>query len=307
MSAPGNVIDDDNESAASLLKEAVTDDREVSTDDVQKLAEELRAAKADIKAERESRLTHQKTAQEASTSLVSERERRLQAADEAVTNGIAATQADVDRFTAEAARAMEEGRYQDAAKFNRQAATAEMKLEGFEANKRQLASERERIVAAPVDPKANLSPQTRAWIDAHPRFETDAVYQGWAVTADAEAKKKGLVPDSTEYFAYVDKRIQQNERAMSDEAEPVINTQTPAEREAAEIVEAPTRSNGASIAASPSRRAVPGNGGKTKSITLSADERDTANRLFADRFPTEKERLEHYVAMRQRKSEQNAA
>lgn len=310
MSAPGNVIEDeDNESAASLLADAIetteTEDHEVSTDDVAKLAAELAAAKADRKAALEASVTTSKAHDETRNSLQVEREGRLKAVEDAITNGMVAAQSEVERLTDMAAKASEEGRFADAAKFTRQAAVHELKLEGFEANKAQLAVDRERIKNQPVDPEASLSAATKAWINEHPQFRTDAVYRGWATAAHDEAVQRlGLIPDTPAYFAHVNKRLAQNEGGF----EPATQTQTPAERAAAAVVAEPVAArqpNAATVAAPATRRAAPaGNGGKAPgTITLTADQRDAANRMFADNFPTEKERLQHYANMQQRLKE----
>lgn len=309
MSALGNVIEDDeNESAASLLADAIetteTEDREVNTDDVAKLAAELAAAKADRKAALEANVSTSKAHGETLNALHVERERHFKAAEDAITNGMVAAQSEVERLTDLAAKASEEGRFADAAKFTRQAAVHEFKLEGFEANKGQLAADRERIKNQPVDPEATLSPATRAWINEHPQFRTDSVYRGWATAAHDEAVQRlGLTPDTPAYFAHVNKRLAQSEGGF----EPVTTqTQTPAER-AAVVVDPPVtrQPNAATVAAPATRRAAPANNGNQRpgTITLTADQRDAANRMFADNFPTEKERLQHYANMQQRLKE----
>lgn len=308
MSAPGNVIEDEgNDSAAAMLADAVdteTTDRPVASEDVAALAAELAAARRDRDAERTQRLAAAEQVGRTQTALQTAQEQRYQAVEDAITNGIVAAQSEMDRLTTEAATAFSEGRYNDAATATRQAGVQEMRLEGFKSNKSQLAAERDRIKNAPADPEASLSAATRAWIDQHPRFRTDRVYQNWAMTAHGEATERmGLMPDTPAYFKYVDNRIGQQEAAMNLTDEPVTerrSTQTPAE--IANVREP----NAATVAAPVTRRAAPaagGNGGRGTSVTLSAEQRDAANRMFADAFPTEKERLQHYVNMQQKLKE----
>lgn len=303
MSAP-DIDDDDNESASSLLADAIaeggSEDRAVDTNDVAALAADLAAAKADIKARNEAGAVQAREVQQARTALQTEQERRLTATEQAITNGAAAAQAEVDRLTAEAATAQSEGRWSDAATLTRKAAVQEMKLQGFEDNRAQLAGERERLkTQQTADPLARLSPRTRQWVEAHPRFTTDQLYFNWANMGHQEAVARKLQPDTDEYFAYVERRIAENEASMN--GTPTQARQTPGEIAAAADPAPARQQNAATTAAPVTRRTqAPANGSRPGAVRLTPEQRDAANRLFADLYSTEKERLEHYVAQQQR-------
>jgi len=101
------------------------------------------------------------------------------------------------------------------------------------------------------------------WKDADFRIECDAVAR--------QAKKKGLQPDTTEYFEYVEQRLQRegylempDDQPEESEPKPKIAAKKP---------------SGASMGAAPSR-AVPGTTGVPKNgVKLSGMEREIARSL----------------------------
>jgi hypothetical protein len=52
-----------------------------------------------------------------------------------------------------------------------------------------------------------LSPQSAAWLRSHPDCITDDLQNAKVMVADKEAKRKGIPPDSSEYFAYIETQM----------------------------------------------------------------------------------------------------
>ena len=60
---------------------------------------------------------------------------------------------------------------------------------------------------APQQPTQQFTPETQAWIDAHPQFMTDPAYRAACAGADQLARARGLAVDTPEYFRYVERTI----------------------------------------------------------------------------------------------------
>ncbi len=137
-----------------------------------------------------------------------------------------------DQAEAEYAKAMEEGRYTDAAKHQRVLARVEGRLDQLESAKQNFA-EREAAprpsegavrapapvaTADPVEALASvLSAKSAAWVRQHPECATDGVVYQEMVAADARARRMGFDPDTPQYFDFIEKRL----GFKSDEPEPV--------------------------------------------------------------------------------------
>lgn len=60
---------------------------------------------------------------------------------------------------------------------------------------------------APQQATQQFTPETQAWIDAHPQFMTDPAYRAACAGADQLARARGLAVDTPEYFRYVERTI----------------------------------------------------------------------------------------------------
>lgn len=56
-------------------------------------------------------------------------------------------------------------------------------------------------------PAQKFTPETQAWIDAHPQFLTDPAFRAACAGADQLARARGLQVDTPEYFRYVERTI----------------------------------------------------------------------------------------------------
>lgn len=149
---------------------------------------------------------------------------RFASNETAIANYLAVAQGDILAAEADYARLLEAGQYAEAARVNTKLNDAQGRLrEGtrykqqLDAQKAEYAAsiERERGQAeeaarraaeAPADPYANMHPDARKWIDAHPKFKSDAAYHAAALAAHEYATKRlGLTANTPAYFDYIDK------------------------------------------------------------------------------------------------------
>lgn len=115
-------------------------------------------------------------------------------------------------------------------------------------------------------PKNNgPTPETKAWMDRNPRFNTDQEFKTEAESAHYAAIQRGIRPDSIAYFEFIDRRLEKvlgnNEK---DDAEDVA----PQKKEVREP----------SYSAPPSRgnNGEGGGGGGKKIYKLTAEQREAA-------------------------------
>lgn len=181
----------------------------VSAEDLLDLQRELEAAKADRDAAK--RGEHAATAKVAevertsSEKIVLEVTARIAEQETTVETALASAQSEIESCRTLAAKAMEEGKWQEAAEANENLTDAKVRFRELTHQKGQLAASKERIKAEAAKPKAPaVGNRTQSWIAAHPRFNSDSVYRAKALLAHEEAVRDGLSPESDEYFERVE-------------------------------------------------------------------------------------------------------
>ena len=118
----------------------------------------------------------------------------------------------------------------------------------------------------PVEAFASqLTPQSAAWIRAHPEFAKDETLKADMIDAHTAAMRRGIRADSNEYFAFVEKKLDVQSR--QDEGEAMSAASTPTSRRSAPP-------------AAPVSRSGTGTGGtRSNVVSLSRAERETARDL----------------------------
>ena len=258
-----------------------TDDkggRAISAEDLAELQKELQAAKDDAARERQSRATAEtRTAEVERTShqkLQSEIEKRIEEQTNTVATALLSAEGEVASFRALAAKAMEEGKWAEAAEANENLADAKMRHRDLSYQKQELARAAETAKRTPA-PTPSGQTKTQSWIAAHPRFNTDTSYNAKAMAAHYAAVGDGIAPESDEYF----KRIEEatGDRKIEPKPEPKPNGE--GGREAAQA-DGETRVSGP---APVTRRAIPSSPGSgPRKITLTGEEVEAADSLFGD-------------------------
>lgn len=182
---------------------------------------------------------------------------------QAVTNAISAAKAEADGIAGEYKLALESGDYTKATELQRKMARAEATVLREEERKTELERrppprmEQPRSRVDPLEAQlASFTPRTAAWFRQHPEVLGDEELLAKASWVDAAARKRGLAPDTDEYFRYADEQFGFGQQQR--QADPPANTQ---ETRARPMPAAP-----------PSREASPQNGGGKVSVKLSPNE-----------------------------------
>ncbi len=251
----------------------------ISADDLANLQKELQAAKDEARREREGRTGAETRAAEAERTsnqkLQTEVEKRIDEQSNTVDTALLGAQSEVDSFRALAAKAMEEGKWTEAAEANENLGDAKARLRDLTYQKQQLAVAKVEAAKAPKPaPASNVGARTASWIASHPRFNTDPEYNSAAMAAHYQALHDKVAVESDEYF----KRI---EEATGDRAKVEVKAadENTDNREGGKVQADGERPSGP---APVTRRAPAGAAPGPKKITLSGDEVERADELFGD-------------------------
>lgn len=63
------------------------------------------------------------------------------------------------------------------------------------------------VTTANPDGTRKFSSREQKWISEHPKYNTDDDYQAFVWSLDAQAKKRGIIPDTDAYYDYLNTRI----------------------------------------------------------------------------------------------------
>jgi len=142
-------------------------------------------------------------------------------------------------------------------------------LRDVQRGKQQYEATAKKAAADPVEALASqLTPKSAEWIRAHPEAVHDPVLNRKLRRAHEDAVDDGIVPDSPEYFSYVENRLNINRRQ-----------EQPREQESA-LSEASSSSAGRRAAAPPAApvsRSGTGTGGRPSNVvTLTRAEQEAA-------------------------------
>lgn len=254
----------------------------VSATDLLDLKKELEAAKADARRARDGETAATaRTAQveqEGSAKLKTELEQRISEQEATLDTAITSAQSEVESYRALAAKAMEEGKWAEAAEANENLGDAKARQRDLSTQKNNLASYKEKVKAEAVAPRAPaVGAKTQSWIAAHPRFNTDSVYRAEALLAHEKAIKAGIAPESDEYFEQVElatgdrKKVEPKVDPVVDKSGEGGDGKTPAKAEATPGVAPVTR-----------RAGTPNSPAQARTIKLTGDQVEAADSLFGD-------------------------
>lgn len=236
--------------------------------------------------------------------ITSETAGRITAEEAAVDNAITAKENERDTLKARFAQLNAEGDFVAAADVQYQMAEVAADLRDYGKQKTHLAGAREAAGKTPPVQPAAQQPQIPAarkkWFDAHPEFFEDKKFEARALALHAQAVADDMVPDSKEYFEFIDDGLAQAQparqsraaAAADDQGEKEITVDNPRSQPAEAVIPAgatpekpQSRAAGAgSFAAAPSRRAsTPAAQQRTTSLT--SDQADSALRLASSLRP----------------------
>jgi len=195
-----------------------------------------------------------------------------------------------------------EGQYADAmtaqdfkaaAKFQRQMGDNSAKLAQLEAGKTRLENAPKIAPRAPVDPvealAVQLSPQSAAWVRAHPEFARDPQKYQQMIAAHQLAKARGHKEDTEGYFKSIEKTLDVSAPATTLPAH--ADDPDPADP-SADTAQAASGGRQMTPAAAPVSRSGNGaGGGRPNVVKLTPEEVEAAHA----NFPDSKNPLEEYA------------
>lgn len=213
-------------------------------------------------------------------------QQRFGAQDAAVANALVSATNEAKQYKAEYQRALEEGKFDVASDINDKLLDARLRIKTAESQRQWLdgqkhqfaqqieadAQTRERMEQQAQQQPAGPSAKAKAWIDAHPQFNTDDAYRYRALAAHAEAVKQGLEIDSNDYFDHLNAAVDGEQRTVTSERP------APAPKPSrATTAPGPSRSGGNG-----------GSGGNRRVVSLSAQQKEWADIAMPNLAPEER-------------------
>ena len=276
---PANTDKSGGEGASSLFQD--DGDKAITDDDIIALRDELKAAKAEAKRNSEGRVASEARAsqteakaRENANRLAAEVNARIADQKSAIESGLIATQGEIDSLRDVATKALEEGRWGDAAKAQEDMADAKLRLREFAYSKGEIARQEVAARNRPAPTAPAVSSKTQAWIASHPRFNTDSVYRATALLAHEKAVTEGIPIDSDEYFERV-------EMATGDRTAAAPTKEVTGEGEGERSPTVTKQSGVAPVTRRSASSSSPSSSGR-QTIKLSGDQVEAADSMFGD-------------------------
>lgn len=277
----------------------------------QQLAEEQASrqrAERQAEAERQQRIAAQREAQESRGKATEYEASAFSAQYDSVVNALGLAQQEADKLASEQEAAMSEGDFKKATELNVKIGRQAARIVQLEDGKAALDAQRQARAAEPA-PKpqaqqrseaeqreaylATQSPKTAAWMRAHPAYFDDIKLQNKVLAGHYLAVDKGIVPESDEYFQFVEEHAGLRQRPVQQETRSTaaVTVERPGADATERTTEArpqgrqpeqqqtqPQQPTGRIPSAAPSREAQPTtqNGRNGTRVTISAAEREHA-------------------------------
>lgn len=279
--------------AAIVLSEAAGKDDVVKVTDVENteviaLKKQLSDAEDREKSERAKRIEAEKSREEANTKVASSQNDAVRAHEAAITNAIEVATGNLAQIKRDLREAMEGGDMDRQVDLQEKLADARWQYKGAEQNKKQFDDWKEKqknaVVAQPSSPKYTASEQ--AWIDAHPRFNTDDDYYEAVAGADSAARRRGIQPDTKAYYEYVEARLKKmgleddgSTSATNDNGRDTTGSQDDED----EVVIAPVKKVVKATVSAPATNSSPSSNSTSRNnrqFKLTPEMQDMAHRMF---------------------------
>ena len=247
--------------------------------------EGIESLKKQLQDEKTKREAAERTAREAAARAHSAANERDDTNLQLVTNAIETVKANSSQLKAAYANAMQNGQFDKAADIQLDMSSNAAKLLQLE-NGKQAMAERPKTPPPAIDPveelAARLTPESAAWVRAHPICATDPKMFRKMIRAHEDAVDDGIKSDTPEYFEAVERRLGLNQRQETE-------TDEDGTEQAAKVV-----SRRSSPAAAPVSRSAPNSSGQSpRVIRLTADEREMArlNKMSDQEYYEQKQRI----------------
>lgn len=275
--------------------------KDAATEGVEALAKNLEKAKKEAETERTARIAAESRATEAETKVSTaetkitvQQQQNIDANRTAATNAKAAAQADLEKYTNEAADLMAEGKFREAEQIRIKAFKADQAITHADGYLSQLDRAVETIkTAKPQEqekPKSDsagtvdsvtgvkFTPKTYDYIQAQGDNWKDQDFRVACDAANKAATRKGIKPDTDEWVEFMDAKLIalgfKDEPTQGDEV--TVEPETKSQPKVSPAVKKPS---GASVSPAPSRAVLGSSGVAKKGVKLSGAERDVAQAI----------------------------
>ena len=250
--------------------------------------EGIETLKQQLAEEKRLREEAQRTAREAAARAHVATNERDDTNFQLVTNAIEQVKANSAQLKAAYANAMQNGQFDKAADLQLEMSSNAAKLLQLETGKQAMA-ERPKTPPPAVDPVedlcSRLTPESAAWVRAHPECATDPKMFRKMIRAHEDAVDDGIKSDTPEYFEAVERRLGFNKRSEPETDE-----------DGTELA-ARQVSRRSSPAAAPVSRSAPSSNGSTppRAVRLTAEEAEMArlNKMTPQEYYEQKQRIKH--------------
>ncbi len=177
--------------------------------DIIALKKQLSDAEGREKVERDKRIEAEKQREEANTKVVSTQDNAIKSHEIAVNSSLEIANSNVLQVKRDLREAMEAGDLEKQVELQEKLADARWSYKGAEQAKIQFDKwkENQKNVVPTPESKPQYTAGEQAWIDAHPRFNTDDDYYEAVAGADSAARRRGIKPDTQAYYEYVEARL----------------------------------------------------------------------------------------------------
>lgn len=293
-------------SAIDSKADTVVDAKEQSGDDsaITVLKKQLSDAEDRAKSEREQRIAAENATVEANTKAVSSENTAIKAQKTAIENAVQVATGNVSTIKKELHEAMEAGDLAKQVDLQEKLADARWTLNNSTQTQKQFTVWEEQQKNAPkqTEQKPQYTRTEQAWIDAHPRFNTDDDYYGVVAGADAAARRKGIKPDTTAYYEYVESALTKSgleNNAAEDNGRDTTGAMEQEDEQEEQVVA--TKKPKLVVPAAPASNSSPTSSSRKsqQSFKLTPEMRDMAHRTFGPNSShklSEKEAEEKYAA-----------
>ena len=272
--------------------------KDAAAEGVEALARNLEEQKKKVEAETAKRIAAESKAHEAEsraataeTKITAQVQQNIDANRTAANNAKLAAQAELEKAEADYISLQSEGKFKEAFEATRRGAKAQQQLdnaEGYLVNLDATVERMSREPAAPTKPVSDatgtvdpvtglkLTPKTFDWVSNQGDKWKDQDFRIQCDAADRVAKRKGLKPDTDEYFEFIEDKLRENE--FLDPKEEDENEPKP---EPKKII---ARKPGGSVSAAPTRAVQGTSGVAKKGVKLSGAQRE-ATAAILDSLP----------------------
>lgn len=228
------ILDDSPESGIEALRRQIEEVTKRAESAEEERNKERRARESEAQARNEAEQRANRYAEEARVTQRGANDAQY----DSVINALAAAQSDLAAAKGEYQTALSEGDFAKAGDLSEAIGVAAVRVREFEHGKTVLERQRQagtqnQDQQRQQDPRESylqrMPTRTASWLRRNDRFFTDNTFQRAVQGADAQARMKGIEPESDQYFNFIEEQVGMREREQrADEPTSPTNPISPA-------------------------------------------------------------------------------